>query len=335
MKPHQERTGPVVVLYHGACRDGWCAAWAATHVYPDAELIAVYYGQAIEPGSDLILADFSYPRETLLELAEVASRLRIYDHHATAQVALADVEAEAKHRGLSVRVYFDLRRSGAGIVWDELVADGHPGLGACVECHGHLHGWPVHDPGCPSRAPWPVRYVEDRDLWRWALPMSREVNAYLGTLPYTGPPHHVGPNLAAWSEASRTSLALAIDRGSTAQLALRAYVEAVAANAVMRVVGGRNVPSVNAPQHEISELLEHLLDRYPGAPYVHGWWQRADGRLQHSLRAREVDVSEVARRFGGGGHKLAAGFETGPEAHHVADAFPLEAGEFKAPGPHA
>lgn len=244
MKPHQKPKGPVAVLYHGACRDGWCAAWAASHVYPDAELIAVYYGQAppaIEPGTD-------------------------------------------------------------------------------------------NDPGCPSRAPWPVRYIEDRDLWRWALPCSREVNAYLGTIPYTGPPHRVGSNLAAWTEAAATSLALAIDRGATAQLALRAYVEAVAANAVMRPIGAEVVPSVNAPQHEISELLEHLLDRYPGAPYVHGWWQRADGRLQHSLRSREADVSEVARRFGGGGHKLAAGFETEPAAHHVAIAMPLERDAFKGPG---
>jgi len=44
-------------------------------------------------------------------------------------------------------------------------------------------------------------------------------------------------------------------------------------------------------------------------PFAVGWFQRCDGMFQYSLRSRgEVDVSEVAKRFGGGGHVKAAGF---------------------------
>jgi phosphoesterase RecJ-like protein len=42
-----------------------------------------------------------------------------------------------------------------------------------------------------------------------------------------------------------------------------------------------------------------------------------DGRVRCSLRSRgAVDVSEIAARYGGGGHKMAAGtFLPGPIAH--------------------
>ena len=46
------------------------------------------------------------------------------------------------------------------------------------------------------------------------------------------------------------------------------------------------------------------------------WFQQADGRFQFSLRSRNknvegsevVDVSAIAKAFGGGGHAAAAGF---------------------------
>lgn len=45
-------------------------------------------------------------------------------------------------------------------------------------------------------------------------------------------------------------------------------------------------------------------------PVALGWWQRFDGKFQFSLRSRgDIDVSEIAKKFGGGGHKNAAGFQ--------------------------
>ena len=74
-------------------------------------------------------------------LAARAGSTRVLDHHATAAEDLA---------GLPF-VTIDLDRSGAVLAWE------------------HFH------PGRP--VPLLLRYVQDRDLWRWALPRSREVNA--------------------------------------------------------------------------------------------------------------------------------------------------------------
>lgn len=260
-----------LVIYHAQCRDGWAAAWAASKSEPSVELWPAMYGS--EPpdvtGRDVTLVDFCYPREVLLRMSESVEAIRVLDHHKTAKDALAGIPWAT----------FDMERSGAGIAWDVLVG---------------------------SPRPWIINYVEDRDLWRWSLPNSREVNAFIGTLPYGKP-----EDLAAWNLAAKMTLTEAFVAGCHVQQAVLRYAENVCDNARGRQVGGWMVPSVNAPQHDISEVLECLLDRHEGCTFVHGWWQRADGLFANSLRSRGTfDVSLVAAMFGGGGHRNAAGFQT-------------------------
>jgi phosphoesterase RecJ-like protein len=52
------------------------------------------------------------------------------------------------------------------------------------------------------------------------------------------------------------------------------------------------------------------------------YWDHQDELTKVSLRAFHdaVDVSEVAKKFGGGGHKKAAGFSL-PKNKHVEDIF--------------
>lgn len=308
-----------VVLYHGGCYDGFCAAWVAAKRYPGAELRPVMHGT--RPPDDLagrhvLMLDFCFARPDMVALCRAAASVRVFDHHVTARDSIGGLALQMAAEGRDVEITFDLERSGCGITWDELLgwASKRPAAGgdpenwsSCSECHGHLNGHPYHDPGCPARAPWLVRYIEDRDLWRWALPYSREINAYVSTLPYGTP-----ADLSVWSVAADVNLAGAIEWGRVALQAQQRYAEAVCPNAVMRDFGEWTVPSLNVPQHGISEVLDHLMDLHPDAPFVHGWWQRGgDGRFAHSLRSRgEFDVSKLALNYGGGGHKNAAGFQT-------------------------
>ncbi len=60
-----------------------------------------------------------------------------------------------------------------------------------------------------------------------------------------------------------------------------------------------------------SEVGEELLKRFKKAPFSISYYDRADGQRHWSLRSRpDFDVSVLARKHGGGGHKQAAGFET-------------------------
>lgn len=79
-------------------------------------------------------------------------------------------------------------------------------------------------------------------------------------------------------------------------------------HAVEIELDGYRVLAVNATtlQSEIGEALAE------GRPFGATWFVRGDGRKVWSLRSRGpsgIDVSEVARKMGGGGHPNAAGFE--------------------------
>lgn len=141
-----------VILYHGNCLDGFGAAYAAWKKFGDsASYIAVFHGDAPPAGlagKEVYIADFSYPKEQLLELETQAARLVVLDHHAGAQ---AYVELVREH-------VFDNDRSGSGIAWE------------------------YFNPDTPL--PRLLAYIQDGDLWRHALPQWREVGAYLSTMPF-------------------------------------------------------------------------------------------------------------------------------------------------------
>jgi len=157
--------------------------------------------------------------------------------------------------------------------------------------------------------PWIVNYVEDRDLWRHRLHASKLVNAYLSTVEFS---------FEAWDKsldihpdgniAQRQKWDTLLVAGSAVLARTEQYVVEIAKNAIRVQFEGFDVPLVNAPQMDISDLLGHLAQ---GEPFAMGWFQRADGIFQYSLRSRgegSVDVAELARRHGGGGHAQAAGF---------------------------
>lgn len=265
---------PLTIIYHAHCADGFTAAWAVwTALSADeqdtARVVAAKYGDAPPDvtGRQVAIVDFSYPREQLLAMHDQSNHsMVVLDHHKTAAAAL---------EGLDFCV-FDMNRSGAGLAWD------------------HFHG--------KASRPWIVDYVEDRDLWRFALPQSKDVNAYLQALPKD--------NFAAWSTLSKRPLHEIAEAGRAITMTIDGYVASMVPNAIRRnFCEFQDIPIVNAPPFAISELVGTLAE---SAPFAVGWFQRGDGKYQYSLRSRGADgadVSEIASRFpGGGGHKNAAGF---------------------------
>jgi oligoribonuclease NrnB/cAMP/cGMP phosphodiesterase (DHH superfamily) len=254
------------VIYHAGCVDGFTAAWVLWTIWGDeAEYIPAHYGS--EPPDvtvrDVYVVDFSYPRETLLEMATAAS-LRVLDHHKTAR---ADLE------GLDFCT-FDMGRSGAGLAWDELCGGPRPPL---------------------------VDYVEDRDLWQWRIEDSKAVSAYIATVERTF------ENWDKLSHEIRCSLSDVVSRGEVALRVVEQYVESQRYRSRTATIGGHIVPCINTT-FATSELVGALAE---SAKFAAGWFQRDDGMFIYSLRSRgDFDVSEIAHRYGGGGHKNAAGFQS-------------------------
>lgn len=256
-----------LVVYHANCIDGYTAAWAVWLKYgDDAEYLPASYGDAPPDvtGRDVFVVDFSYPRDVMLTMKEQASELLVLDHHKTAQTAL---------EGLSFAI-FDMNRSGAGLAYDQ------------------LHGG--------ADRPWLVSYVEDRDLWRWALRDSKEINAWISACKRD--------SFADWSMLESGGAQAARGRGEAVLTFVDRYVSEMVAQSRLVDFEGHRIPVVNAPYINISELVGKLAET---APFALGWFHRADGLYAYSLRSRGadgVDVSEIAKKYGGGGHRNSAGF---------------------------
>ena len=257
-KPH--------ILFHAQCADGFGGAFAAWKALGDgAEYVPVQYGDPapdLPADAPLTLVDFSYDRETILALAERHPSIVVLDHHKTAQEALT---------GLDFAV-FDMDKSGAVLAWEHF----HPG----------------------RRVPSLLEYVQDRDLWRFALPMSREVSAAIWSYPM---------DFEVWGSFHVARLAR---EGETILRYMEQQAAMICSQAFLDEIGGYGVPVVNATSLW-SEVGEELLRLHPDAPFAASYYDTGSGVRKWSLRSvGDFDVSAVAKQFGGGGHRNAAGFVT-------------------------
>jgi oligoribonuclease NrnB/cAMP/cGMP phosphodiesterase (DHH superfamily) len=274
-----------LVIYHAGCWDGFCAAWVLRKIAPDAEFHAAHYGTAPPDvtGKNVVIADFSYKRPVMVELIHKAEgRVTVLDHHKTAEADLHRIGDDLVPDNLAVlpTVVFDTTKSGGRLAWEYI-------------CAGGLSSW------ANIPVPWLVDYTEDRDLWRWAEPRSREVNAALRCYPL---------DFAVWDALAVRDPETLVPEGDAICRREAQIVDQHVRHARETELAGYKVLAVNATVLFSDIAGELSKDRPFGVCY----FDRADGLRQWSLRSRDggVDVSEVAKRFGGGGHRNAAGFET-------------------------
>ena len=145
-----------------------------------------------------------------------------------------------------------------------------------------------------SPVPALLSYVQDRDLWRHDLPESEEVSAALRAHDF---------DFKTWDSIDVEQLRV---EGRALLRYQRRMVERVAAHALLVDILGTVVPTVNSPvlQSELGDVLA------TGHPFAGVWWQGSGDAARWSLRSTPggVDVSLIAARYGGGGHRTAAGF---------------------------
>jgi len=267
----------IVVLYHDKCHDGLVAAWIAKNWLEDSyerdlddtySYIPVSYGQHVPDeaweSNLLFILDFSYNRETMVKLAK-GRQFRCIDHHKTAEKELAGM----------YDCTFNMDKSGARLTWE-------------------------HFYGTAKSSPWLVDYVEDRDLWRWKLDRSREVNAYLKALPMT---------FEALDSLHEVSACDCFGPGATVIMREDRLIELIMSDAHECDLDGATGLACTSAVLQ-SEVAGKLAENYD-VPYGCCYFRRRDGLWIYSLRSRsDFDVSELASVFGGGGHVKAAGFES-------------------------
>lgn len=266
-----------LVIYHANCADGFCSAWTAHRFFGTrADYLPAQYGDPPPDVTDrdVYILDFSYKRPVLEEMVDACRTMVLRDHHKTAEADLLPLDswsAKANFR-------FDMTKSGGRLSWEFFFPE--------------------------EPAPWLVDYTEDRDLWRWKLEHSREINAAISSYPF---------DFAKWDAwvDPRNHFSVWCNILSTEGEAILRYqqqqVDNICKNAWEQELDGHRVLCANTPilQSEVAGALAE------GRPFGMTFFVRPDGKKVYSLRSRSggIDVSEIARAHGGGGHFASSGYE--------------------------
>lgn len=291
-----------VCIYHGNCADGFTAAWAVWKRFGDA--IEYYPGVHGEQppevsGKRVIIVDFSYSEATLREMARIARSIVILDHHKTAAEALDWMPKAVIREGVDPWLHH------TGFDGNFLELQGHP---ACVawfdmEKSGARLTWEFFHPN--TDVPRLVEHVEDRDLWRFQLSGTREIQAAVFSFEYTFENwDHLATqcNGYGWDELYQQGAAIERKHAKDVR-------ELLAVTKREMVIGGYAVPVANLPYTMASDGAGEMAQ---GEPFAATYYDAPGGRF-FSLRSRGedgMDVSVIAKNYGGDGHKNAAGFRT-------------------------
>lgn len=322
----------VTVIYHADCIDGFGAAYAAWCRFGDAARYRpLHHGERLASaeiaGHEIYVLDFSFAPAELEAQAESAHALTQIDHHVSARNAWdgrlttdAGGAQRYRHRDLPLQLVFDLDKSGARLAWE------------------HFQ---------PERPlPLLLRHIEDQDLWRFALPETSRVCRALRLLPFDFTVWHELAEQTASTDTERYRRLLAdgaaietffraeTERLASSGLRRRARLRGEPVDALQALRHGREVVSdgtsiwlavagiaVNASTLFSSELGHRLAEQ--SGTFGLTWQLAADDEVKASLRsAGDFDVAAIAARYGGGGHRNAAGFRL-PLARFVSEVLGL------------
>ena len=279
-------TKPILCIYHNNCADGFGAAWVVRKALGEDQ-VEFYPGiyQTLPPdtaGRDVVIVDFSYKWVELMKMGLSAKSILVIDHHKSAAEDLRNISQDAAEGDYcSINAKFSMDHSGAILTWK--------------------HYFPDQEP------PVLLKHIEDRDLWRFALPGTREIQANLFSHPY---------DFNVWDELMQTDMKTLIADGKAIERKhFKDIDELLAVTQRRMVIGGHDVPVANLPYTLVSDAGHKMAQ---GEAFAACYWDTPDRRC-FGLRSTPegLDVSEIAKQYGGGGHRNAAGFQV-PYGHELA-----------------
>ncbi|KKR75965.1 MAG: putative phosphohydrolase [Parcubacteria group bacterium GW2011_GWD2_40_9] len=262
----------IVIFYHKDCFDGFGAAYAAWKKFKDKAAYAPL-GHSLEPmkisgKKEIYFLDFCYNSQEVMD--------KIVGNNE--KVVIIDHHVTNENITKSVpEHYYDINHSGATLAWQYF----HP----------------------KKTMPKMLANIEDQDLWKFKLPFTKEVNAMLDLYDF---------DFKIWDKiikdfenpAKRKKY---IEMGKYALAHKESMVKRAVSRADKGVFEGHDVLISNS-SFLASEIGNALVEA--GAEVAIIWNQRK-GQTHVSIRADKsgkIDVSKIAAKYGGGGHKAASGF---------------------------
>ena len=307
-----------LVIYHANCTDGFGAAFAAwLKLGDEAEYLPMEYNPSshehiICHDREVYILDFSFPKPVMDAIFQHAKRVVWLDHHKTA--------FEMWCKGVPEKGWICQRLN---------CTEDNPSGNVHIELNnnksGALLAWEYFHP--ITKVPMLIQHIDDRDRWQFKMDGSKELHAALRSYePWTFEQwwrlFYDKPGLGTYKRADLIQEGAAILRAHNqhVQAALKQARQCEIwsfkpfANAPGSVINGfirysLNGLAANAPAFLASDLGHELANQSGTFGLV--WSMAGDGQIHCSLRSNgDYDVSAIAKAFGGGGHRNAAGFST-------------------------
>ena len=268
------------LLYHGDCIDGFASAFACYYFMKTVnkkKRVTFIPCQHQKPppnvsGKNVLICDFSYKYEILKRMINDSNKLAILDHHVSAEKDLKNIDKSHK--------IFDKSHSGAYITWAYFFGE--------------------------DNIPLFIKYVEDNDIWAKKLPNTKAFTSFIFNLPKT---FDIYEKLLD----DKYVLNTVIPMGEGMQKQNDSYITDGVKKAAMNfmLIDSKLyfVASVNTSILK-SEIGNAIFNLYPNANFALCHSQNSfTGETYLSLRSVDTasDVEVIASKFGGGGHRNAAG----------------------------
>lgn len=258
-----------VILYHHNCSDGFGAAWAAHKKFGSrASYIGVNHNEPPPQG-------LKNKKIYLVDFSyPIETIKKIIKENKSIAIIDHHISAEKIIKKIPDHLYA-LNHSGAVLSWRYF----HP----------------------KEKTPRLLLVIEDTDLGKFKLPFTKELITSLRTYE---------TNFILWNKIAKEwqnsqTIKKYIQEGKIFLKYKKIIIKEILSRAQKVRFEGYKTLAVNSPifQSEIGYILCRQL------PPMGIIWHQKSGKTLVSLRSnKKVDVSKLAGRFGGGGHKVAAGF---------------------------
>jgi oligoribonuclease NrnB/cAMP/cGMP phosphodiesterase (DHH superfamily) len=267
----------IVVIYHAKCSDGFGGAWVAWKKFGDN---ATYI-----PATDREHYNFNLDgKEVYIIDYSYPKDVLLELEKKVKKLVIIDHHISAKDSVTSVAEHvFDINNSAAYLTWKYFFPD-----------------VPV---------PKLIDYIEDGDLYRFLLLDARPVIAYIHVMPFD----FVAYSKIAGDLETTDGYMKILEQGTLLRTVHERQVEYFADRAELVEFEGYKVYAINA-NNIVASDLGHVLSKKQGPFAI--IFNYEDLVWKCSLRGDgTVDVSEIAGKYGGGGHHNASGFIIKIDSH--------------------
>lgn len=300
--PQPPRWIPDVVFYHYPCSDGFTCYWLLHKAlrWSGTTYFPINYSQSFPfetcRGKRVMFADFSLKRPDIIRLRdEYRAQVLVLDHHVSAERELEEFVCPS-----STFSFQDLLTDPEPFI----IANFDPNKCGAVLVYEWVNDRPFTLSEDDNRTL--LHYVDARDRWVRSVPYVDEITAFINSHART---------VENWDRiASRLDLDFngVLEEGKVIQRYRSVLIEDLCREqAVHATVGTHVVPCVNVPSSLSSDACHRLLEEFPNAPFVASCtYDPSTLSVHYSLRSENgrMDVSEIAAKYSGGGHRNAAGY---------------------------